>query len=83
MTIILACFSCILHAEEFILYFTWPLPVTLLRVHSTVIRMFAVQCNETIAYGVEQFRWGHLAFSSKYVILWVKQILTYWEILGK
>ncbi len=25
-------FSCILHAKEFLLYFTWPLPVTLLRV---------------------------------------------------
>ena len=24
--------SCILHAKEFLLYFTWPLPVTLLRV---------------------------------------------------
>ena len=26
-------FSCISHAKEFLLYFTWPLPVTLLRVH--------------------------------------------------
>ncbi len=27
-------FSCILHAKEFLLYFTWPLPVTLLRVYT-------------------------------------------------
>ena len=26
-------FSRILHAKEFLLYFTWPLPATLLRVH--------------------------------------------------
>ncbi len=27
-------FSCILHAKEFLLYFTWQLPVRLLRVYN-------------------------------------------------
>ncbi len=32
-------FSFTLHAKEFLLYFTWPLPVTLLRVHINTIEI--------------------------------------------